>query len=191
MKNLKYDGFIHPFAMRHLPARATVQNSQIEFGGMIFTFTDEPFENGTEVEISCPRNFIARSIEEIEAERRAADQKREVARAANLERINAQRAANLAFNQSLQIPVAWVPEIKIVLSGLLEHSNGNGARRNTVSHVYFLEDFTRGKLKRKAHQYLCSQPSAHFPVDQYGHLENRTLEDYAVNCRQCLKLLKK
>lgn len=59
----------------------------------------------------------------------------------------AQEAAE--FNESLNIPFRWCSDIKVVMSGMQENSNGSGFNRRTVQHVRVLEDYTDGRFSRK------------------------------------------
>ena len=54
------------------------------------------------------------------------------------------------------LPFTWYTGIKTVLSGLTEKSWGDGEQANTVNHLVVAEDYSNGRLKRKAHSFLCT-----------------------------------
>lgn len=100
------------------------------------------------------------------------------------ERVRRYREESASFNAALAIPYKWRPAHRIVLSGLLEHSNGDGRRRNTVIHVMFDEDVKIGRLKRKAGQFLCSTHTDAFGSEP----DYRASEGHPVTCKQCLAM---
>jgi hypothetical protein len=92
----------------------------------------------------------------------------------------------IEFNTSLNIPVKWSSKIKENLSGLSMNSWGNGQKKNTVRHIYLLEEINFGKLKRQKHSFLCSPVKAKYHGNWSGTLE--TFEfDRKVDCKSCLK----
>lgn len=103
-------------------------------------------------------------------------------------------ADNRAFNARLCIPVKWLPGYRIVLSGLLAHSDGTGKRRNTVFHIVLREPLIHGRLHRNAGDLLCSSNRGSFGIN--GSSNDWTNVDDAredsfndrVNCISCLKI---
>lgn len=103
----------------------------------------------------------------------------------------AQREAQEAaqFNESLNIPFRWCSDIKVVMSGMQENSNGSGFNRRTVQHVRVLEDYTDGRFSRKKGDFLCGT----------DHSKNQGYTDHAwdsesksrVTCKQCIKVAKR
>lgn len=78
------------------------------------------------------------------------------------------------------------PAYKIVLSGLLENSWGDGSRRNTVWHAQALEDISAGRFRRKAGQLLCSKDAGSYGL---AHpLEGQTVK---IDCKACVARLEK
>lgn len=78
------------------------------------------------------------------------------------------------------LPFEWYTDIKQVLSGLSEHSNGSGMKRNSVEHIMLNEDFKKGRFSRKKHDYLCSPKK----VSNWG-IRDR-YEKLEVTCKACL-----
>lgn len=102
-------------------------------------------------------------------------------RAANAEAMKA-----LAINKEKQqqgienLPFKWKSNIKQVLSGLSESSNGDGCKRNTVVHVWLLEDFKRGRFSRKKYDYLCSPKKT-------SNWSDGSISDDEITCKTCLQ----
>lgn len=95
----------------------------------------------------------------------------------------------IEFWEQYSLPFKFIADIKIVLSGLSESSDGNGCKSNTVRHVVLKEDYSSGALKRKENQYLCSQQKGfHMELDS-----NTKAEDiqHVVTCKECLKRIEK
>ena len=89
------------------------------------------------------------------------------------------RLANLPKNLE-KLPFDWVADIKQVLSGLSEHSDGTGTRKNTVVHVRLLEDYENGRLKRKKNDYLCSPKKT-------ANWTDSDWDGHEVTCKSCIK----
>lgn len=93
------------------------------------------------------------------------------------------------FWKQYNIPFKFVVDIKPVLSGLLENSNGAGANKTTVEHIILQEIFCDGRLKREFNQFLCSQPTGrnmYFqPLAEIDELQE------IVTCKQCLAKIEK
>src|SRR2546429_7457343 len=71
------------------------------------------------------RHFYLETEEEQEEQRRKIEERKAREKQEEQERDRTSRREALAFNASLNIPVEWVPGIKVVLSGLSERSSGN------------------------------------------------------------------
>jgi hypothetical protein len=156
-KELKHKGFIDPFVFKNLPMKAVVENGKITLGSMLFEFKDETYPDGTTVELNCGRySFCCLSLKEKADHEKEQKLAREAQRAAEQVKRNQKEEANRIFNRKLNVPVRWIPVIKMNWSGLLEHSRCNGSKRNSVYHIFLLADFQNGKLVRRAESYLCS-----------------------------------
>ena len=93
------------------------------------------------------------------------------------------------FNASLNIPFKWCSDIKVVMSGLQENSNGSGSNRRTVEHVRVLEDYTDGRFSRKKGDFLCGTDHSKHQgyTDHAWHSESKS----RVTCKQCIKVAKR
>ena len=109
----------------------------------------------------------------------------------SLERYARLRTQAEETNAKLNIPVRWTSAQKSVLSGLSENSWGDGRNARSVNHVLLLEPLDEGKLKRKAHDFLCTSqagsngrrfttPDTSSSGDAHGRYVSR------ITCKQCL-----
>ena len=159
----------------------------VEVGGTVlvygerlrFNTHDKGLPPGTPVKLWLERSFVCATSADLDleaAQAKAATERhaREVAR-----RAEALREAAAAFNSRIQIPVAWDVAYKTVLSGLLEHSMGNGANKATVDHIRLLEPLSDGRLKREAGDLLCGTKASLWIADG---------NNAKVTCKACLKL---
>ena len=99
-----------------------------------------------------------------------------------------------AFHDSLHFPVKYHVGIKEVLSGLSANSAGNGYKQNTVIHLILEQDFQIGRMKRKAGDFLCTQPKSRYGADWSGTKNSPHSglpPEPEVTCRKCLNLLSK
>lgn len=98
------------------------------------------------------------------------------------------------FYNNLNIGVKYTPIYRVVLSGLTENSAGNGAYKNTVTHLRLEEDLTDGKrFNRKSGECLCKckrngkktlwDEESSFLYDDKKHYN-------PITCKSCLKILK-
>lgn len=190
MKRLNTPRGIDPFLYNSLPIRTVVSDGIIKTEYQNLYFFENPYRDGTEVEIFTYDRFLScQSITEIEEERKKREKLREEKGKAKIKAIEIKRLKTREFNESLNIPVLWQPEIKHVLSGLTGGSNGSGFRRNTQVHIYLLEEISSGRLKRTKNSFLC-KPSkgAH-----YNELicQSGSLEELQVSCKHCLQMARK
>lgn len=87
------------------------------------------------------------------------------------------------LGRKLGLGVRVRPAIAMRLSGLQMGSrNQNGAASNTVVHLYLLEPFERGRLKRESYRFLCRPAPFGFDVSSYGINE-------PITCPKCLELI--
>lgn len=143
---------------------------------------------GTQVQVWVDFHFVCASSADIEA--REQDRKAQAAEQARQHQaaLDRRHAEDLAFNRSLQLPVKWHPDIKDVLSGLSEKSDGSGRNRATVLHIRLREDLQDGRLRRSAGDMLCTSGSKNNGRQWYGHAYE---ESGRVTCARCLALAKK
>jgi len=179
-----------------------VQEGAVHFGGgvapMKFNVSDLPYADGTLVKVKFlnkDSGFVCQSMAEFKAEKMAMEQVRELARIEYEQALTAKiaetKAKNKAFNESLNIPVLWTPEIKIVHAGLTFGSNSSDHNRRTVYHIVLLEPLNEGRLKRNAYQPLCGGDLGNFgDMVESKILSGRIppLESNRVTCRACLKI---
>lgn len=89
----------------------------------------------------------------------------------------------IELGRALGLGIRVRPAIAMRLSGLRMGSrHQNGAASNTVVHLYLLEPFERGRLKRKARRFLCRPEPFGFDVSLYRIRE-------PVTCPKCLELI--
>lgn len=126
-----------------------------------------------------------------------ARQQREAAeaakRAAYRARMDALRDEARAFNAQYELPVAWTVGQKSVLSGLSEHSYGDGRNRASVDHILLKEDLAEGRLRRRAGDFLCSSRPGYNGkrwTDPESTCVDGSGQLYApkISCKSCLTL---
>lgn len=203
---LRHQGFIDPrWFNRAIQGEqvVTVQEGgrSVELLGMrleiVYEPGDPPLAEGTLLRVGLNRNFYAYT--QADWERREAQIKaREAFEEAKWrEQLSRIRAEAEAFNARLRLPVKWTVGIKDVLSGLTEHSSGNGRNRATVEHILLLEDLDAGRIKRQADSFLCTSRSGsdgkrwsgsekEYWVDGEG---NRFAPK--VSCKKCLEIARR
>lgn len=91
------------------------------------------------------------------------------------------------FRTSYDFPFRYGIKHKIVMSGLSASSNGDGLKRNSVTHLFVKDAIKEGRFKRDANTFLCS------PKDNgklfYLDNESYDLSDQVVTCSKCLKVM--
>ena len=184
--------FIDPVFMRNLPSEGEVRNGVVIVGDQRLTFADanETYPDGTPVEVWCGQYFLCQSLTEREQERQEKEQRQQERERQNIIWQELERQRVMAYNAALTIPVRWFPEIKHRLGGLTVNSMGNGWCRNSVVHVYLLEEVCDGRFHRNAGDFLCTQ-------QQGNHFGELIREEHAkwnrqhmkVTCQACLRLL--
>jgi len=89
------------------------------------------------------------------------------------------------FWDSYTIPFEYTTAIKGRIGQLSVSSSGTGRARNTVTHLYTLEAFEDGRLKRSSLEYLCGG-SAKIPLD------DKDKDDLPnITCKKCLKYMER
>ena len=193
-------GFINPFWLR-MVANKTLQgivDSQgaivIEGELLVFKEAEQTLSPGTQVMVSVSDWITCTTLDEHlrEKDQRAQRQAEEDRLQREKRSGNKQQAE--AFNAGLNIPVLWSVGIKDVLSGLSEHSNGDGYNRSTVHHVVLEQDLRAGKLKRDKGDFLCTSASRNNGKNWSGSKASAFPDGnggtYApkVTCKACLAL---
>ena len=181
MQKLFFRGHIDPRLFRALPCTATVEGGSISIGGMSGYFDGNPYADGVIVYVRMSGyNVVCESEQErnerIERHNRAAIRAVELAQQ--------ERREAIEFNESLGIPVDWVPAVKPVLSGLTSTSWGNGLNRRSVIHVRLNQGLVDGRLRREAGQPLCGGDWGKFGEITDGDPGGWVAK---VTCKSCLK----
>ncbi len=193
-KELKQIGFIDPAVFRRLPLNGEVQDGKIQIGDMSFEFTGDRYKDGTAVEVAVARQFYCVSLEDKQREETERQQAAEARRAAEAIAQKQREEANQIFNNGLNVPARWQPDIKLNLSTMNDRGLANGGKRNSVHHIFLLEDLNTGKLNRTTGDSLCTQgvENAHWKYVLYKNVTDeeraKQLRWGAVNCRACLKI---
>lgn len=155
--------FVSPLWLNSLPSEETTtvnQDGTITLHGQPMRTRDaSPFAPGDRVTIRVRQPRItAYDADALTAEETRQAQALQAARDQEEVAREARAAAAVKTNTDLRVPVAWRPEIKVVLSGLSENSRLNGANSRTVMHVRLLEPLTSARITRRAGDYLCTAP---------------------------------
>lgn len=145
---------------------------------------------GTKVRVWMERFFVCEPIDEYEARMRKAQEQERIEAENHKTFLNQLKVEATEFNESLNIPFKWQTGFKDVLSGLSEHSFGDGRNKATVGHIKLLEDYREGRLSRKKGEFLCTMNTgkqwsgdSHLQaVDVGGEMYNPK-----VTCKACLK----
>lgn len=90
-------------------------------------------------------------------------------------------AVQKAYGNKLGLGVPATIAYAVVLSGLTEQSNGCGHYKKSVHHIRVLEDYKKGRLVRKAGEYLCRKGRPKFDTQNLG-------TDREVSCPRCRKM---
>jgi len=168
--------------------RVTKESGQIMVGGVALCFAaHSDIVDGTEIEVSISGGyFYAEPSSDVDA--RYVVQLENLAKKKTKEDVETKRhlVDALDFNQSLLIPVKWTPAIKDVLSGLSEHSSGEGRNTRTVIHALLKETLLRGRLKREKGDFLCT--TAGGSNGKNWSDQAREHQDEKVTCKSCLDI---
>jgi hypothetical protein len=176
---------------RREPA-VVAEDGTITLEGVKFVFQTGAVPAGTEVLISFAHipPIYAEVKSEVEVYEEA--YRKEYAEYEESERVrlNQMRDEAIAFNAQIKLPVAWVPGIKDVLSGLSQNSMGNGRNRKTVEHVLLQADLNLPRLKRKKGDFLCTTDRGKRWSDQVEEWfvdgDNQPYHP-AVTCKSCIE----
>jgi len=85
-----------------------------------------------------------------------------------------------------RVPFRWTTGIRVVLSGVLEHSHLTGTNRRSVNHIATLEDIECGRLRRKAQEFLCSTD----PGRMWGHVDDEERKG-CPTCPKCMEIVER
>lgn len=190
--------FIDPFFMNATPGIFLVggDNISIEFpsGGITNYQLVHPLEKGTKLRMEVSRSGVRATLQSEEdqfkqdlQQQRADKLKAERAKAEELAK-KIQNDAEL-FNSSLNLPFRWCSDIKVVMSGLMENSNGSGVNKRSVQHVRVLEAYSDGRLKRDFGDFLCGRDESKHQgyTDHAWDAEAKA----KITCKQCIKVAKR
>jgi hypothetical protein len=192
--------FIPPFLLNRLARMGPVlgvcsEDGLVVIDGCKMAFRGEAPAPGSQITIFLSGNGIVAALtEDLERERtqRKAEQEAAAARSRAIEQeaANARRERAIAANAKLTIPVEWNVAYRVVLSGLLARSNGDGRYRSTVNHILLAAPLRHGRLSRNAGDMLCSASPRSFDIKVY------TADDGdryipAVDCAACLATAKR
>lgn len=106
---------------------------------------------------------------------------------------NQRRREAEAFNAKLRaLPFRWQPGIKMVRSGLLANSSGDGRSRATVVHITLLEPYRAPRLVRFYGDFLCTAGKAAIGSHWDGHQEESVDGEGVrypakITCKTCLR----
>jgi len=193
---------VNPFLVQGGKKEAVYQNKcvyvpshkdKLEFVDFIDGVTDELLKDGDELYLILKRDgfYATKKVdtdeyEQKEAEARKIRQKRNTL-ILDL-RYYEDKLEQEAFWNQYDIPFKFQVDIKTVLSGLSESSNGDGCQSNTKYHIVLNEDTTIGRTKRTKGQFLCTQPKGrHY----YNFREKDTYSGNIITCAECLKKIEK
>lgn len=95
-----------------------------------------------------------------------------------------------AFWNSYEIPFEYGLAIKVVRSGLMRGSHGDGRQSNSVTHLHVKEPFKSGRLSRTDDRYLCDPNALVTSQDEEGRHQYEG-EYYVpqVTCQSCLDFM--
>ncbi|WP_318493549.1 hypothetical protein [Photobacterium leiognathi] len=189
--------FIDPSVMNSVPCNVYVQKDgcslAFESGYGVDLTLCEPLREGTAVRLSFDKveGFelcLASDYQAYVAEQtRVRDQKRKAEEEQRKVKEAERQQKNLVFNQALNLPFSWGVDIKVRMSGLSQHSWGDGRSRSTVHHVRVLEEIRDGRFKRDAGDFLCGKDDS----KHQGYTEVLTIEEASVSCQACLRAAKR
>lgn len=193
-------GFINPMWLRQVMGRefklVVNQDALIELEGVLLAPSDpaELLQPGEDVVVGVGQWITVETAKD-HALRHSLEQQRTIARQREEKaRLDAKRAEAEAFNAKLQLPVDWRVGIKDVLSGLSEHSMGDGRNRRTVIHIQLEEPLVSGRIRREKGDFLCT-PALSDNGKQWSGNPTVSSSDgsgnpYApeVSCKGCLRL---
>lgn len=152
---------------------------------------DDGLEPGMDVRVRMRggSNIYARPLSELTKDR-SASERRELKERAHERAKDWKQNRAREFWDRYDIPFQWDVAIKGRLSGLSRGSWGDGRAANTVEHLFVLESFEDGRLKRGADTYLCDDSATH----RFTEGERRTNsegETYIppVTCSACLDFM--
>lgn len=193
-------GYVHPMWVRKVMGREfsliVNQDALIELEGVMLAPNDplERLQPGESVVVRVGQWITVESASD-HALRKSLEQQRTIARQNEVKaRLDAKRSESEAFNATLKLPVPWRAGIKDVLSGLSEHSMGDGRDRSTVIHIQLDAAIVSGRIRREKGDFLCTPASGDNGKQWSGNTtvssSDGSGKPYApkVSCKGCLRL---
>ncbi len=152
-----------------------------------------PVGSAVQVWLGFSGFFVCATTAEIERDAAERRERQAAEEAQHRARLDAQREEAKAFNARIALPVHWDVGIKDVLSGLSENSWGDGRSKATVEHIYLLEDFEAGRIKRRKGDFLCTSANGSngkrwSTTVERAHDGSGAPYQPKVTCKACLKL---
>ena len=101
------------------------------------------------------------------------------------------------FWDQFNIPFEYEIQVKEVLSGLKEGSNGCGTNKRTKFHICFKEDYKQGRLTREAGDFLCSNSKSKWGANWSGSIGFYNWDKDSdgvkrlITCKSCLKKMER
>lgn len=191
---------IDPFWLRRMRSgqhSATIAAAgAVTVEGVTLQLRDTGLAMGTAVRVwlDASGHFVCATVADIEREAEDRRAKAAADDAQRRARADASRDEALAANAEIALPVRWDVGVKDVLSGLSANSWGDGRSKATVEHIYLLEAFEEGRIKRREGDFLCTTASG-----SNGKRWSATVERWRdgagllyapkVTCRACLRLV--
>ncbi len=190
---------IDPFWLRRMQSgqhSATVAAAgAVTVEGVTLQLRDTSLAMGTAVRVWLDASdlFVCATVADIEQEAEDRRAKAAADDAKRRARLDAIRDAALAANAEIALPVRWDVGVKDVLSGLSANSWGDGRSKATVEHIYLLEAFEAGRIKRRKGDFLCTMASGSNGKRWATTLERWRDGDGApyqprVSCKACLRI---
>ncbi|MDS0243108.1 MULTISPECIES: hypothetical protein [unclassified Haloferax] len=155
--------------------------------------TDE-VEPGTRVYVRYfdrRRATYCRPSEEREREQRRKERRRELKQKARERVKDWRRRRAEAFWEDYDLPFEYDIAQKGQRSQLQRGSTGTGTTSQTVNHLYVLESFEQGRLKRKANRYLCDNQAEFRFTEVRGTDSDGESFVPRVTCKTCLSRMER
>jgi len=174
-----------------------VRDGKVQFSNQEYQPEEGTLPDGTEVLLRLVNGVGATRIAfESKAERETYEEWRELewerrrqAEEAERERLAEERRIRneaVVADLKARIPFDWTSGIKVVYSGVLEHSSLTGMNRRSVTHIATLDEIACGRLKRKPEQFLCDTDNG----KMFAHLD-RERGPLCPTCPKCLEIVER
>jgi len=194
---LKGGGMPTPQLFTSMRKIGVIRDGKVAFASQEFMPEGDALPDGTEVIVHLVNGPGATRISfESKAERDTYEEwrEREWARRRQAEEAERERLAEerrlrqeaVVSDLKERVPFNWTSGIKVVYSGVLEHSSLTGMNRRSVTHIATLDDIACGRLKRKAEQFLCDTDNG----KMFAHLD-RDGDPLCPTCPKCLEIVER